>query len=502
LEGKVYPMLGPCSWLHQASSRWPGKEAILDEETSLGFEALYQAALQTGCWLRTKGKTGERVVIALPSGVPETVLYFGTQFAGMVAVPLNPSMSFGQLEALIKEIDPCVVVGPSDLKPAGELLEFFPVDSYRNFQEILLSFAGVADLPEVQDDPFRLLNIVYTSGTTGKPKGVMLNGANLEAVILGIQKTLAIKEDHKIFTALPFAHTYGLSQLWLMAKAGASLAVVPDITRMAAIRKTIVERNINVIAGVPYHFALFARRGEKEKWDRIRMVTVAGDGPSKSLIQKMKVSFPNAGIIVMYGLTEATTRLTVLPSEDLDRKEGSIGLPMEGVELRVIDEKGSELGPHQEGELIARGSNIFPGYWRDEELTRKALINGWLHTGDIVRKDEDGYFYHLGRKDLVFKSGGEKIDPEAIEKVLLDIEGVRDAAVLGREDLYRGKSICAVVVKEGNSNLAPGKIISECQDKLDRLWVPNEVVFVEEIPRTSNGKIRYDVLREKMSVGQ
>jgi len=376
------------------------------------------------------------------------------------------------------------------------------VDSYQDLQETVLAFPGPADLPVPEDDPFRLLNIVYTSGTTGKPKGVMLNGANLEAVIQGIQRALAIKEHHRTLTALPFAHTYGLSQLWLMAKGGASLGVVPEITRMAAIKKMAIERNINVIAGVPYHFALFTRRGDKEKWDRIRVVTVAGDGPSKSLIHKMKASFPNASIFVMYGLTEATTRLTVLPSEDLDKKEGSIGLPIEGVELKVIDEKGRDLGPHQEGELIARGGNISPGYWKDEALTREAIVHGWLHTGDIVRKDEDGYFYHLGRKDLVFKSGGEKIVPEAIEKVLLEIQGVRDAVVLGKEDLYRGKTICAVVVSEKNSYLTPGKIISACQGKLDRLWVPHEVVFAEEIPRTSRGKIRYDLLREKMCIGQ
>jgi acyl-CoA synthetase (AMP-forming)/AMP-acid ligase II len=198
----------------------------------------------------------------------------------------------------------------------------------------------------------------------------------------------------------------------------------------------------------------------------------------------------------MYGLTEASTRLTTLPSEDLDRKEGSIGLPIEGVDIKIIDENGEELGPHLEGELIARGENITPGYWKNEALTRKTILDGWLHTGDIVKKDEEGYFYHLGRKDFVFKSGGEKIIPEVIERVLREIEGVRDAAIFGREDPFIGNRICAVVVKVKGSNLTSGEILSICQSRLDRWRVPHEVIFTEEIPKSPNGKIQYEVLKE------
>jgi acyl-CoA synthetase (AMP-forming)/AMP-acid ligase II len=154
-----------------------------------------------------------------------------------------------------------------------------------------------------------------------------------------------------------------------MAKTGATLAVVPDITKMATIKKILLERHINTIAGVPYHFALLTRRGGKEKLDSIRLVTIAGEAPSKHLLKKARISYPKARIHIMYGLTEASTRLTTLPSEGLERKEGSIGLPIDGVELKVMDEEGRELGPFEEGELIARGENISPGYWKDEKFT-------------------------------------------------------------------------------------------------------------------------------------
>jgi long-chain acyl-CoA synthetase len=477
-------MLGPFCWLYQAASKWPQKEAIFDEEVSLSFEALYRDATGVAKWLNSGGEVNQRVMIALPSGVTSAILYFAAMFAGQVAVPIDPFLRPEQLEFMRREIDPQWVFGPSTLKKIWNDPRFLIADGYEALSQWMSPSKRPKDLTHPDDDPSRLLNIVYTSGTTGQPKGVMLNGANLEAVIRGILKALAIDEESRIFSPLPFSHTYGLSQLWLMAKTGVTLAVVPDITKMATIKKILLERHINTIAGVPYHFALLTRRGDKEKLDSIRLVTIAGEAPSKHLLKKARISYPKARIHIMYGLTEASTRLTTLPSEGLERKEGSIGIPIDGVELKIMDEE---------------GENISPGYWKDEKFTRKTIVNGWLHTGDIVKKDEEGYYYHVGRKDFVFKSGGEKIVPDVIERVLREIEGIRDAAVFGRKDAFIGNRICAVVVRVKGSNLTPGEILSICETRLDRWWIPHEVIFAEEIPKSSSGKIRYDALKKQIS---
>ena len=491
-------MIGPSSWLYQAAIKWPQKEAIFDEEVSLSFEVLYQDTIRLAKWISSGGEAGQRVMIAMPSGVASATLYFASMFAGRVAVPIDPLLRPEQLEWMRREIDPQWVFGPSTLTKIWNDPKFLKGDDYEVLSQWMSPSKRSKDLICPDDDPSRLLNIVYTSGTTGQPKGVMLNGANLEAVIRGILGALAIDEESRIFSPLPFSHTYGLSQLWLMAKTGATLAVVPDITKMAAIKEILLERHINTIAGVPYHFAVLTRRGDKEKLDSIRLLTIAGEAPSKHLVEKVRISYPKARIHIMYGLTEASTRLTTLPSEDLDRKEGSIGFPIEGVDIKIIDENGEELGPHLEGELIARGENITPGYWKNEALTGKTIIDGWLHTGDIVKKDEEGYFYHLGRKDFVFKSGGEKIIPNVIERMLREIDGIRDAAVFGREDALLGNRICAVVIKVKGSNLTSGEILSICQSRLDRWRVPHEVIFIEEIPKSPSGKIQYDVLKKRI----
>lgn len=491
-------MLGPFFWLYQAASKWPQKEAIFDEESSLSFETLYRNAIGIAKWLKAEGVAGQRVMIALPSGVTSAILYFGVIFAGRIAVPIDPLLRPEQLESMRREIGPQWVFGPSTLKKIWNDSRFLTADGYEDLSQWMSLSKQSKDLTPLDDDPSRLLNIVYTSGTTGQPKGVMLNGANLEAVIRGILEALAIDEASRIFSPLPFSHTYGLSQLWLMAKTGATLAVVPDITKMATIKKILLERHINTIAGIPYHFVVLTRRGDKERLDSIRLVTIAGEAPSKHLVEKVRISYPKARIHIMYGLTEASTRLTTLPSEDLERKEGSIGLPIDGVELKIVDEEGRELGPFEEGELIACGENISPGYWKDEKLTRKTIVNGWLHTGDIVKKDGEGYYYHVGRKDFVFKSGGEKIVPDIIERVLREIEGIRDAAVFGKKDAFIGNRICAVIVRVKGSNLTPGEILSICESRLGRWRIPHEVIFAEEIPKSPSGKIRYDALKKQI----
>lgn len=492
-------MLGPSSWLYQAALKWPKKEAIFDEGGSLSFEFLFQDAMGVANWLSSAGEVGQRVMIAMPSSVSSAILYFAAMFAGQVAVPINPYLIPERLESVRREIDPQWIFGTSTLKKIWNDPRYLTVDGYGDLSQWIFPPKLAKDLPYSDDDPSRILNIVYTSGTTGQSKGVMLNQGNLEAVIRGILKALPIDKESRIFSPLPFSHTYGLSQLWLMAKTGATLAVVPDITRIAAIKKILLERHINTIAGVPYHFTVLTRRGDKARLDSIRLVTVAGEAPSNHLLERIKLSYPKAQIHIMYGLTEATTRLTTLPPEDFEKKRGSIGLPIDGVELKVTDEEGRELGPFEKGELIARGENISPGYWKDETLTRKTIVNGWLHTGDIVKKDAEGYYYHLGRKDFVFKSGGEKIIPDVIERVLREIEGIRDAAVFGREDALMGNRICAVVVREWDSQLTSGKILSICQTLLDRWWIPHEVIFAEDIPRSPSGKIQYDVLKKQIS---
>ena len=490
-------MPGPVQWLHEASLRWPQRFAIVDDEVDITFGALNSQSVQIANWLGEKAKKGQRVVIGLPSSVAGSLLYFGSIYAGMIAVPVDPKLKRAQLSYIVTEVDPALVVGTAELKKKLKDDRLCVVENYLALRKLISTHKLTTEsyLPKPKRHPSTRVNIVYTSGSTGVPKGVMLTNGNLEAVTKGISDGLDITETNMIFTALPLHHTYGLSQLWLMAKRGITLAVLPDITNMAAIRAMLTKYPVDIIAGVPHHLVWLTRRGKKHKNDRIKLVTLAGDVVPSSLIQKIRLSFPKAKINVMYGLTETSTRLTILPSDDIDRKEDSIGLPIDGAALRIVDESGNAVGLQQTGELLAKGKNISPGYWKDEELTKKKIVNGWLHTGDLATKDDEGYFYFQGRNDFVFKSGGEKIVPFAIERVLLDMDGVHDAFVFGLKDALKGSSICAAVVKKRKSELEAKDIISVCNAKLNPLWVPDVVLFLRNFPKTAMGKTDYRALR-------
>lgn len=190
-------MLGPSFWLIQTASKAPQKEAILDEEVSLSFEALYRDATGIAKWLNSQGEAGQRVMIVMPSSVSSAVLYFGAMFAGQVAVLIDPLLLPEQLESMRREIDPQWVFGPSALRKIWNDSRLLTADSYEDLSQWMSAAIRTKNLTHPEDDPSRLLNIVYTSGTTGEPKGVMLNGANLEAVIRGILKALAISEESR-----------------------------------------------------------------------------------------------------------------------------------------------------------------------------------------------------------------------------------------------------------------------------------------------------------------
>jgi long-chain acyl-CoA synthetase len=489
-------MGGPSDWLREEAGRHPRREALSDGETVLSFELLFGETLKAARWIGRRGHPGDRVAIALPFGAAAAVLYFGTLLAGRVAVPLDPRLHPERLGFILGELDPVLIIGPPDLVSAGVATGAQGVGGFQDLQRLLCEEPGGGNPPAVERGPSRLLNIVYTSGSTGQPKGVMLTEGNLLSVTGAIRKALAFDESHRVFTPLPFAHTYGLSQLWLMARTGAGLSILPDITRVAEIRKRIEEDGIDVVAGVPYHFALLARRGGKERFDGVRKVTLAGESPSRGLLERVKAAFPRAGIYVLYGLTEASTRLTTLGPGDLDRGEGCIGRPIEGVELRIVDDGGKDAA--EEGELWARGANVSPGYWNRDDLTAETFRDGWLRTGDLVRRDDEGFLYHEGRKDLVFKSGGEKIVPSVIERVLREMEGVADAAVAGLEDPYSGRSVCALVVPEEGSGITAEAVLAWCRPKLGRLWVPREVHLTREPLRGPGGKIDYEEITRQL----
>jgi acyl-CoA synthetase (AMP-forming)/AMP-acid ligase II len=243
---------------------------------------------------------------------------------------------------------------------------------------------------------------------------------------------------------------------------------------------------------VPSTFAILMSRTRIEDFDlgSMRYLTQAGGAMTRAAIQRMRELVPSARFFVMYGQTEATARLTYLDPDRLDEKLGSIGKPLAGIDIEVRDFDGNVLPPGQTGELCARGPNIMLGYWRDDEATREVVVDGWLHTGDLAHRDEEGFLYIDGRLVEMIKVGSFRVSPLEIEEVLATLPGIAEMAVASTPDPLLGQAVKAVLVLREGATLDERQVKAHCREKLASYKVPKVVEFASELPRTSSGKVQ------------
>jgi acyl-CoA synthetase (AMP-forming)/AMP-acid ligase II len=342
-----------------------------------------------------------------------------------------------------------------------------------------------------------LAAIIYTSGSTGEPKGVMLTHRNMLTAAASICSYLEMREDEVILCTLPLAFDYGLYQMIMAFRQGARLVLERSFAYPAQILTLMVAQGVTGFPGVPTMFSILAEFKTLHAYDfsRIRYVTNTAAALPIKHIRMLKDVFPSARVYSMYGLTECK-RCTYLPPEDLDRKPGSVGIAIPNTELWIVDEDGNKVGPGIVGQLVVRGATVMKGYWEKPEATAKKLRAGplpgehVLYTGDYCKLDDDGYLYFVSRMDDVIKSRGEKVSPKEVEATILDIAGVKEAAVIGIPDDILGHAVKAFVVLERTVSMSERDIQRHCLAKLENFMVPKVVTFVPELPKTDSGKIK------------
>jgi acyl-CoA synthetase (AMP-forming)/AMP-acid ligase II len=364
--------------------------------------------------------------------------------------------------------------------------------------ETAVAGADASDAPPRKNLDIDLAAIVYTSGSTGEAKGVMLSHRNMLSACASISTYLEIAEDEVILGLLPLAFDYGLYQMIMAARAGACLVLERSFAYPAKVLRVMVDEEVTAFPGVPTIFAMLGQLTNLADYDfsKIRCVTNTAAALPLKHISLLKRLFPTARIYSMYGLTECK-RCTYLPPRDLDRKPTSVGIAIPNTELWLVDEVGRRvMEPHVVGQLVIRGATVMQGYWGKPEATAEKLKSGplpgehVLYTGDYCKLDEEGYLYFVGRMDDVIKSRGEKVAPKEVEAVLFDIEGVREAAVIGAPDEVLGQVVKAFVVLEPGVTLTEKEIMRACQERLESFMVPKHVSFVTDLPKTETGKIK------------
>ncbi len=394
------------------------------------------------------------------------------------------------------------VTGQSKGDETAEL-DSRPVHS---FEEMLRSPSGGCwrDWGISQD----LAAILYTSGSTGKPKGVMLSHANVMAGSTIVSTYLEIGERERILAVLPFSFDAGMNQLMTAFQQGATIVLIKFVFAKEIIDALLSER-ITGLAGVPTVWSLLSNGGIlKHKLPDLRYITNTGGAMPQAVLKVLREALPTTRIFLMYGLTEAF-RSTYLPPEELDRRPTSMGKAIPDTEILVLNEQGGRCQPGEVGELVHRGPTVSMGYWGNPEATDRVLKPNPLlpaelgncekvcYSGDLVKMDDDGFLYYVGRRDTMIKSSGYRISPTEVEEVLFQTGKIRQAAVIGIPDEMLGQTIKAFIVAKDGDQLDCDAIQDFCVEKMPRHMVPKQFEVLTELPKTSSGKVDYPALRRR-----
>lgn len=497
--------------LHESVQRAPEAEAIVWQGRRTRYADLWRQSCATAAWLRGQGLApGDRVALLLENSPQYVAAYYGILAAGGVAVGLNTearardirhwlrhsgaghlfaSRRYPEFEALAGACEG--QVGLVDVDCSGAEAD----DGWARVQ------ACDAEAPDwsLLSDPARLAAIIYTSGTTGAPKGVMQSHRNLDSNIASIVSYLHLDAGDSVLNVLPFYYTYGNSVLHTHLASGGRVVLENSLLYPRKVLETLAAEQVTGFSGVPSTYALLLNRTRLEDFDlsSLRYMTQAGGPMPPAAIERLLEIVPHVAFYVMYGQTEATARLTWLPPERLRDKLGSVGIAIPGVEIEIRDEETFEpLPAGVTGEICARGDNITPGYWQNPEATARVLRDGWLRTGDLAHRDEEGYIYMDGRRSDMIKSGANRIAPQEIEEVIAEMDEVAEVAVVGVPEDILGQVIKAVIVPRAGAGLQPRAVQAWCRRNLAGYKVPKFIEFVQELPKTASGKIRRHVLQE------
>lgn len=504
--------------LRRAAERHPDRCAIKSRQEQCSYGDMWQRAASIAAYLVDGGlQPGDRVALLLESSAEYAVALYGTFLAGGVAVTLNAAAKARELSAWLGHSEAkWLVTEPERLEATRALaqLEQRPQviqvgaaeraarlpDAHR----IGDIYAGFTTLPRALPAPTldSVACITYTSGTTGRPKGVMLTHGNLASNTAAIVKYLQLTTDDSIVTILPFFYSYGSSVLHTHLSVGASLFLEPNFIYPHVVAERLASEHATGFAGVPATFALLLNRVDLRKYDLscLRYVTQAGGAMAPALTHRLRESLPHTRLFVMYGQTEATARLTYLAPEMLEHKLGSVGMPVQGVTIQIRDEHGDALPNNAVGEVWVSGPNIMHGYWRDEAATRDVLCDGWLRTGDMGYLDEDGYLFLAGRRSDMIKTGAHRVHPNDVEEVIQELVDVAEGAVVGVDDELLGQTIVAFVVLAEGAAADAQRVKNHCRARLASYKVPKSIEFVDSLPRTASGKVRrVELLKRKQS---
>lgn len=477
--------------LFQLAQTTPDSVAIVDRDASISYRDLAEQVGTFGQVLSAKCPQGSTVVLAIPNSISYVVALYGCWFAGLIAVPADSHAKEREIGQIVAHAQPQLLISLSSRKQVMSVVEQFGL----NFIDMREALQQVAvrpdDVRRSSDDAL----IIYTSGTSGDPKGVVLTHENLLANTKSIVEYLGLTGADSTVVVLPFHYSYGNSVLHTHLFVGARVVVGPSMMYPQQVTDQLRKQNVTGFSGVPTTMSLLVGKTDfASNPPGLRYITQAGGGMSKELTMRLRQGMAEmTQLFVMYGQTEATARLTWLPPGQLDEKLGSAGRPIPGVTLRISGRNGEQLGTGQVGEVLAFGENIMSRYWRNPEATAATVVNGWLHTGDLGSLDADGFLFIHGRASEMIKTGAYRVSPKEVEELIASLNFVDEVAVCGVQDELLGQAISAFIVGD-ESPINAREVHSLCRRSLSRHKVPRYIEWRDQLPKTASGKLKKHLL--------
>ena len=502
----------------------PDRTAVYFGDETVSFEGLQRRANRLANALADQGVgRGDRVAIMQVNCIQSIEAYFATAQLDAIYVPINFRAKTEELQQMLAIAQPSILfIGErylSLLPTAGEaggdtaadrvvLLDGKAAGGRLGYDELL---AGASDdelhFPEAEDDDTTV--IMFTAGTTGVPKGVMLTHDSFSTYLLATVTPADPDSEETNLLTVPLYHIAGLQAALAAVYGGRSLVVMRQFDPVEWL--TLVQQHrANRSMVVPTMLKQLMDHPRFHDFDvsSLDVITYGAAPMPLEVIKRAIGEFPGARFINAFGQTETASTITMLPPDDhiLEgtpeeiekklRRLTSIGLPMDDVEVEIVDEDGHPVAAGDVGEIVARGARMMAGYWREEAATRDAIRSGWIYTGDLGYRDEDSYIYLSGRAKDFIKRGGEMVSPEEVEQILMSHPQVDDAAVIGVADPEWGEEVRAVVVSR-SGGVSEDELVQHCQQRLAGYKRPRSVVFVDELPRNVMGKVLKRDLREQ-----
>jgi long-chain acyl-CoA synthetase len=479
--------------LKAAAAEAADRPAVKLDDVVLNYGLLDAGVARAAGMLRAKGvEPGDPVGLQMPNVPYFPIVYFGALRLGAIVVPMNPLLKGREVEYYLTDSGAKVMVAWHDFAgPAGEGSDAAGAECIiakpGEFEELLGGADPVDDVVDRADDDPSV--IIYTSGTTGTPKGATLMHSNLASGAEVARDLVDAGPDSVGLAVLPLFHVFGMNSVMNMAiHARGMITLLPRFDAGKALE--IIERDrVTSFAGVPTMYSALLHHPDRDKHDlsSLDLSVSGGSAMPVELLNGFDEAF-GSKVLEGYGLSE-TTGMGSFNPPDRERKAGSIGVPIGGTEMKVVDDDDNEVAQGERGEIVMRGPFVMKGYWNKQDATEEVMRGGWFHTGDIGTIDEDGYFFIVDRKKELVIRGGYNVYPREIEEVLYTHPAVREAAVLGMPHDELGEEVAAVVALKEDADASPDEIKDYVKQRVAAYKYPRKVWIEDDLPKTATGKI-------------